>query len=486
MPSVYSSMLRRFRPEAFAVGRRQAMGGALASLAVSRTAAAKVPAAGAPNGRRVLVIGAGFSGLSCAYELKKAGFDVQVLEARNRVGGRVLTLRDWVPGKMAEGGAELIGSNHHLWQHYAKTFGLHMRPMSESAEESRPILVNGRRVPEGEIKALFHEVDRVYLALTEAARTVNAETPWESEGAAAIDARSLAEFVREQAPTADAYAVIAAHLGSDNGAPLEKQALLGMLAMVKGGGLEKFWTETEVARCLEGNDRLATEFAKAIGPARIHLNSPVLAVRMTATGVEVADALGRTWTAERVVLSAPPTTWSRMQFTPALPEGLAPQMGANVKFLSRLRGNAWAPAGADALTDGYISLTWEGTDNQKGPGAVMVSFSGGDLARDAIKRHAAEGAKPFVETMQSIYPRFTGQYVDSRFMNWPSDPWTLAGYSCPSPGQITKSGPTLYNGIGRLTFAGEYSCFTFPGYMEGGMQSGVRAARQIAKSVARA
>jgi len=318
--------------------------------------------------------------------------------------------------------------------------------------------------------------------MVEAARPVNAETPWNTENVAALDARSLLDFVRDHNPSADTVSVITAHLGGDNGAPLEKQGLLGMLAMIKGGGLEKFWTETEVYRCREGNDRLATELARAFGSDRIHLNTPVANLRTMADGVEVTDITGRVWTAERVVMTAPPTTWPKIQFQPALPDGIAPQMGVNVKFLSRLRGDAWKPAGADAMTDGFISQTWEGTDNQKGPGVCMVSFSGGDQARAAIAHYRTDGRKPHVDEMQSIYPRFGENFVDSRFMDWPNDPWTMAGYSCPAPGDITRVGPTLYNGIGRLTFAGEYSCYTFPGYMEGGLQSGVRAARQIAKS----
>ena len=93
--SLYRTLLKRYRPEAFLVSRRDVIGGVLAGLAVGAGAGAeaKVPAAGPPNGKRVLVIGAGFSGLSCAYELKKAGYDVQILEARHRVGGRVLTFR---------------------------------------------------------------------------------------------------------------------------------------------------------------------------------------------------------------------------------------------------------------------------------------------------------------------------------------------------------------------------------------------------------
>ena len=80
---------------------------------------------------RVVVIGAGFSGLAAAYELSSAGYDVTVVEARNRVGGRVVSFSDMVPGKNVEGGGELIGSNHPTWVAYAKQFKLEFLDVTE-------------------------------------------------------------------------------------------------------------------------------------------------------------------------------------------------------------------------------------------------------------------------------------------------------------------------------------------------------------------
>lgn len=73
-----------------------------------------------PSGKRIIVIGAGFAGLTAAYELLSAGYDVTVLEARDRVSGRVVSFGNFVPGRWVEGGGELIGSNHPLWAAYAK------------------------------------------------------------------------------------------------------------------------------------------------------------------------------------------------------------------------------------------------------------------------------------------------------------------------------------------------------------------------------
>lgn len=79
-----------------------------------------------------------------------------------------------------------------------------------------------------------------------------------------------------------------------------------------------------------------------------------------------------------------------------------------------------------------------------------------------------------------LYPSFKDNFVQERIMAWPRDPWTKAGYSFPAPGQVTAHGPTLYEGLGRLHFAGEHACYQFCGYMEGALYSGADLARRIA------
>ena len=121
MPNLYSQLHRRYgKPDGISrremIQRSLAAAGAL--LLSDRFGLSAQRAAG-----RVVVIGAGFSGLAAAYELSRAGYDVTVVEARNRVGGRVISFSDLVPGKNVEGGGELIGSNHPAWVGYAKQFG---------------------------------------------------------------------------------------------------------------------------------------------------------------------------------------------------------------------------------------------------------------------------------------------------------------------------------------------------------------------------
>ena len=110
---------------------------------------------------RVVVIGAGFSGLAAAYELSQVGYDVTVVEARNRVGGRVISFSDLVPGKNVEGGGELVGSNHPRWIAYAKHFKLKFVDVTEEDCEA-PIVLGGKRLTADESEALWKEMEAAF------------------------------------------------------------------------------------------------------------------------------------------------------------------------------------------------------------------------------------------------------------------------------------------------------------------------------------
>jgi monoamine oxidase len=224
------------------------------------------------RGRKVIVIGGGFSGLACAHELSSAGCEVILLESRNRVGGRVISFHEMVPGKVVEGGGELIGSNHPTWVSYAKKFGLGFRDVTESETLEFPVIVDGRRLSEKESEALFNEMEAAYKRMIADARAINADEPWRSANAQRLDERSTADWVRRLTVSRTCRIAMTSELAGDNAVATSRQSYLGNLAQVKGGGLEKYWTESEVYRCRGGNDRLARKLAAAIGSNRLRLN----------------------------------------------------------------------------------------------------------------------------------------------------------------------------------------------------------------------
>jgi monoamine oxidase len=112
---------------------------------------------------RLLVIGAGFAGLAAAHELASVGYRVTVLEARDRFGGRVLTLTDLTPGKAVEGGGELTGPNQPTWMALGRRFGLRFYEVNwGDADFNAPIVLDGRRVTRAESDTVFGELDEAH------------------------------------------------------------------------------------------------------------------------------------------------------------------------------------------------------------------------------------------------------------------------------------------------------------------------------------
>jgi monoamine oxidase len=114
-------------------------------------------------------------------------------------------------------------------------------------------------------------------------------------------------------------------------------------------------------------------------------------------------------------------------------------------------------------------------------GAVMVAFSGGKAAEACRKNKGKAADDAYVVNLSAIYPGFQEQFVDGRFMDWPSDPLTAASYAFPAPGEVTTVGPRLREGLGHLHFAGEHCSYAFMGYMEGALNSGAMLAKRLAK-----
>jgi monoamine oxidase len=432
--------------------------------------------------RRVIVVGAGFSGLACAYELNSAGYEVTVFDSRNRVGGRVSSLTNLIPGKVVEAGGELLGSNHPHVVAYATRFGFDFLDVVDD-EAPSPTILEGKLTLRTRQNAERNEVRGAYRQMTEDARSIDAVQPWLSPQAEQLDRISTAEWLERLKLSEFAHQLLTLRFTSSNGVATSRQSYLGNLAQVKGGGLEKYWTDSEVFRLKGGNQQFALRFARELGDDRLKLNCPITEILATDRGVRVVDFAGRKHEADDLVLAIPPSTWSTIRFDPALPKELVVQMGANVKYLAVVKSPVWREShrSPDGHTDGMIGSTWHGTSGQPGEGPeALIAFSGGPAA-DAIHRlPIAERESAYLTAYEALYPGFRAQFLKGISADWIGEPWTRAGYSFPAPGEIMTVGPQLRSGIGRLHFAGEHTCYPFIGYMEGALNSGASLAKRLA------
>ena len=488
--SIFARLSRRYGRRVTAATRRDFLKATLAAssglmLSNMTGCCAPAPQNAQPraDAKHIVILGAGFAGLACGYELLSAGYRVTILEPRSRVSGRVMSSSNFVNGKNVEMGGELVGSNHPMWVAYAEQFKLEFIDVTEDENLEMPITINGKTLDEKEAESMWEEMDAAFATLTEAAVGIDANEPWKTANAAALDKMTMADWWKKIEGSEINRKAIWVQLASDNAVELEKQSYLGMLAGIAGGQGEKYWTESEVYRCSGGNQQLATKLAEAIGKQNILLKRHATAVKTTATGVSITCSDGSVIQADEVVLAAPPSVWHKIAFEPGLPDAIKPQMGIAVKHLSSLKTRFWKEKeqSPDSLNDGDISQTWEATDNQPGDnGAALVGFSGGAAAERIRARQGNAQSDAYAKQLEERYPGYGAQLVTATLMDWPGDPWTLAGYSFPAPGDVTRCGPTLHNGHGKIHFAGEHTCFKFVGYMEGGLSSGAELAKRIA------
>ena len=142
--SFYRRLSRSLTHPAELASRRQFLAATGAAAGATLLSSCNLPGRrGGPSAKRVVVVGGGFAGLACAHELQTAGYDVTLVEAASRVGGRVRTTTDFVKGRVVEIGAELIGSNHPTWMAYKDRFGLEMLELSESETWEQPVVLEG-------------------------------------------------------------------------------------------------------------------------------------------------------------------------------------------------------------------------------------------------------------------------------------------------------------------------------------------------------
>jgi monoamine oxidase len=422
-----------------------------------------------------------------AWSLESAGMSVTVFEAAGRVGGRVRTNRALVPGKVVEAGAELVGENHPTFLALARKFGLSLVRVSKDKDyEARGLKYRVRfgntDLSAAELRVIDRELHRVWTIIAREAAPVDAQRPWRSPDAAALDTISLAQRLDRPpdlfgpaSSNARRYFELVAQ--NDQCAPVDRQSYLGYLAAVKAHTLPgdplAYWTRTETHRCKGGNDQLGVHLAKGLRDLR--LNAPVTWVEIGSQSVQVRfGTAGLHEDFDYIVLATAPKVWPKIHApTSFRPDEYTMASGPAVKFLSGFERPFWedrklAPS---ALWD-QLGSVWEGTDKQRGRTAHCLSvYSGGGLVLDSQR---------YQDRLEDLYPGFRSSLKGTLFVDWPNEPWVRAGYSVPAPGQVTTIAKNLSSPFaGRLYFAGEQASPGFFGYMEGALTSGMLAACRI-------
>lgn len=398
---------------------------------------------------RICIIGAGFSGLAAAEAVQRAGHDVVVLEARDRVGGRVWS-QTLSNGAVIERGAEFV--EHYQTEIIAtvERLGLRLAPMGMAYADREA------RGGQG--------VDRATMLL--AAACIR-----EAFSGRRIDANeSVTTFLDGIDLDPGAREAIVARLTITS-----TQPAASLPATVLGKGSSMFNSD-ESFRVAGGNQSVAHELARRLGPA-VHLSTPARAVTWFDDHVTVR-AEGLDVEADRAVLAAPARLMHRISFDPPLPvwkqaaiDGVA--YGHAAKLAVPLR-EPTEPSATLSVPDHFWTWTAKGANGSVAP--VASCFAGSAAALDALQVNA--GPRRWLERLAWLRPDLALAPEGAVLTTWDDDPWIGASYSAPLVGQ-PRQPVELIRAVGPLHFAGEHTAELHYATMDGALHSGRRAAEEI-------
>jgi monoamine oxidase len=442
----------------------------------------------------VVIVGAGLAGLSAARALTRAGADVVVLEARDRVGGR--TLNEPVgpaPDQVVELGAQWVGPTQRRVLDLARDLGVPTFPTHGTGEnlfEHRGTVRRYRgTIPRLNPVALA-DVAQAMARLNRLARRVDPESPWDTPGARRLDAMTFATWLRRNVPTAAGRQLLTIALEGVWAIDPADPSLLHVLFYIRSAGSLEALLDTEGGaqqdRFVGGSQLLALRLAEQLGD-RVVLGAPVRAVAYDAGGVTVRADGREGVRARRAVIAVPPPLAGRIAYAPGLGEqrdGLTQRMamGSVVKFHAVYDEPFWRArglSGQGSSTTGPVKVVFDNSPPGGSPG-VLLGFFEGREARLAARMPLEERRAAALGVLTRLFgPRAASpeHYVDRAWALEEHSGGCYGGYL--PPGGWTDYGPALRRPAGPLHWAGAETATVWNGYMDGAVSSGDRAAAEV-------
>ena len=431
----------------------------------------------------MLVAGAGFAGLAAARDLLARGATVTVIEARDRVGGRVWTIREgFAEGQHAEAGGEFVDEEHHELRDLATELGLKVTR----------ILKGGfgyvRADPSGRATIVGTKATRGWDRLAHELRSVSrpyalAEQRWDSPITAGLARRSVASWLDDVKADPDLRATATGLRGFFLADP-EELSLIALIDQFSvngapGGGLY---------RIEGGADRLAQGLATPIGD-RLRLKTELVALSHRGKVVRASLKHNRTLTqinCDYAVLALPATLLRRIPITLALPaqqhEAVARlKYGRATRTLLQFAKRFWRADGRPRAFGSPLPFgaVWDGNEEQRGRAGILSLLAGGgasDATQAIVAKHGARGLADALDWLGAK----DSELVASRQFVWEQDPFARGGYAFFDPAFDPSLRAWLSRPAGRLFFAGEHTSIRWQGYMNGAIESGRRAAAEVA------
>lgn len=449
---------------------------------------------GTGSGRKVVVLGAGVAGLSAAYELQKKGFEVVVLEARDRVGGRVWTLREgFEDGQFAEIGAIRIGSTHKHVLAYADELGLELIEFPDGeplyfvdgvrfmAVEGEPWPLVGLKPDEMAADLSTLKNRYVYDFIEEFGDPSQGKFP-----AGIVEKYDDVVWTDclKQRGASDAFLQLYA---SDQGSEV---FTIGTLAWMMAEAIDYAWDQTYHIK--GGNDGLPKALAEAVGVDNILLGHKVVKLATTLEGAVVTVDDGTEFAADYVVCTLPFPVLAKVVLEPPF---AADKMDTihNAFLMNAGRGyiqtktRFWKDEGIGGrqivCSNSPVERFWDLSemqvvDSEKG---IIGSYTMDKNADAYCGLDQAQREEYMMLHTEAIFPQIKEQRVAFFHYCWREDEFALGAWTDTLPGRWSTF-DVARRREGRVAFAGEHTS-AWAGWMEGGVESGIRAAQEIVDAV---
>lgn len=448
---------------------------------------------------QVVVVGAGIAGLTAAWRIHQAGLPVLLLEAQERTGGRMYSIRDhFADGQVAELGGELIDTGHHALRGLAAELDLPLDDLHE-IETAEPEFwhFGGARRSEAELVAAWGpvasriEAELAALSLPEAWPWITWDAP---AGAERLDRTSLGEWLAATEMDPWFRTLLDVGFTSQYGREAGEQSVLNLHTMIDPtpDHFHIYGESDERFHVRGGNDRIPQALTERLDPV-IERGTRLERLRVTPAGryelTVVRGSSTDTLHADHLILALPFTLLRYVALDLDLPPVKRRAIaelgyGTNAKLMMGYASRPWRTQHGQAgtvITDRPFQVTWETSRAQGGPSGILTNFTGGHAGERLGEGSAADRAREVNAALEGFFPGIEAAHDPERAVrfHWPSHPWTEGSYACYLPGQWTALAGAEGMAVGRLHFAGEHTSLDAQGYMEGGCESGERAAAEV-------
>jgi len=447
------------------------------------------------------------AGLVAARELRSAGLGVAVLEARDRVGGRVLnaTTSD---GTVVEMGGQWVGPTQDRIIALIDELGLDRFPTYNTGDN---VVHDGRRLRryKGAIPKLtphvLLDIGQAQLRLDSMARRVPLDEPWTAKKAQVWDGQTIETWIRRNLRTTLAREMLRLGVRAVFAAEAADISLLHFLFYSHAGGLlDRLFNVSDGAqeqRVVGGTQLVAERLAGGLGSAvttqvavgRISQRRGEVVVEGSgaAGGSGAQGAGGKSLSARRVVVAVPPTLAGRIDFRPALPprrDQLVQRlpMGSVIKCMAVYDEAFWRAEGLTGqATDvvGPAQLTFDNSPPSGSPG-VLLAFVEGAHARDLSRLSEDERRRRVVDSLVRFFGREAAEPREFLQLDWSAERYSGGCYGAHlPPGVLSAYGPALREPCGSIHWAGTENSPVWAGYMDGAVRSGERVAHEVLSSL---